>query len=347
MKIQPQKAQKKDGEKERLGEGERNPLLPLFLPRSVFFPPRSPRLCGKYFLTALAILFLVLSCFAQPLPVNKSLDKKVRKEIKNFKGKVTLYAKNLDTGATYGINENDWVRTASTIKVPIMAATFALVAEGKFKWNDELVLTKEKKVSGAGILPDFGDGLRLTLRDAVHLMIMLSDNTATNLVLDHITSDAVNEKLESFGLKVTRSLRKINGGGESKLFNADWNKKPDGSSSRYGIGVSTPREMVMLLEKIERGEIVTPEACKEMIGILKRQQYHDGIARNVKDAEVATKPGALDALRSDIGIFYTKRGRIAMAITCDEMPTIDWSVDNAGHLLMARLSLLLIDGLSK
>ncbi len=292
-----------------------------------------------------AFLLLSLPTFSQSQP-DKSFDQKIRDEIKAFKGKVTLFAKNLDTGASYGIGEDERVRTASTIKVPIMAATFALVAEGKVKWSDELVLTKEKKVGGAGILPDFGDGLRLTLRDAVHLMIMLSDNTATNLVLDHITADAVNEKLEKFGCKLTRSLRKINGGGESKAFAEAWNKKPDGSNSRYGIGVSTPREMVELLEKIERGEIVSPETCKEMIAILKRQQYHDGIARSAKGIETATKPGALDALRSDIGIFYTKRGRIAMAITCDDMPEIDWSVDNPGQLLMAKLALLLTDGLS-
>jgi beta-lactamase class A len=274
-------------------------------------------------------------------------DQQVRAEIQKFKGKVTLFAKNLETGASYGLGEDERVRTASTIKVPIMAATFSLVAEGKAKWSDELILTKEKKVSGAGILPDLSDGLRLTLRDAVHLMIMLSDNTATNLVLDHITADAVNERLEKWGFKVTRSLRKIGGGGESKTFAEAWNKKPDGSSSRYGIGVSTPREMVQLLEKIERGEIVSPEAGQEMISILKRQQYHDGIARQVKGIESATKPGALDALRSDIGIFYTKRGRIAMAITCDDMPEIDWTVDNPGYLLMSRLALILLDALGR
>ncbi len=293
-----------------------------------------------------ALLFLAFPAMAQSLS-DKALDQKVREEIKAFRGKVTLFARNLDTGVSYGIGEDERVRTASTIKVPIMAATFALVAEGKFKWNDELVLTKEKKVSGAGILPDFGDGLRLTLRDAVHLMIMLSDNTATNLVLDHITADAVNEKLAKFGCKITRSLRKIGGGGESKAFAEEWNKKSDGSSSRYGIGVSTSREMVDLLGQLERGEIVSPAASKEMITILKRQQYHDGIARRVKGLETATKPGALDALRSDIGIFYTRRGRVAMAITCDDIPEIDWSVDNPGHLLMARLALLLLEELSR
>ncbi len=298
-----------------------------------------------YLLMTFSLLIFSLLVGAQSH--DQKLDKKIRKEIKNFKGKVTLFAKNLDTGASYGIGENDRVRTASTIKVPIMAATFALVSEGKFKWSDELILTKEKKVGGAGILPEFGDGLKITLRDAVHLMIMLSDNTATNLVLDHITANAVNEKLAAFGLQETHSLRKINGGGESNLFASDWNKKPDGSPSRYGIGVSTPREMVMLLEKIERGEIVSAEACKEMISILKRQQYHDGIARNVKEIETATKPGALDALRSDIGILYTKRGRIVMAITCDEIPAIDWSVDNPGQLLMSKVALILIEELAK
>ncbi len=296
-------------------------------------------------LIALSLLLFVTFPLAQA--PTKLLDAKIKNEIKKFKGKVTLFAKNLDTGATYGVGEDERVRTASTIKVPIMAATFSLVNDGKFKWTDELILTKEKKVGGAGILPEFHDGLKLTLRDAVHLMIMLSDNTATNLVLDHITADAVNEKLSSFGLMNTHSLRKINGGGESKLFVSDWNKKPDGSPSRYGIGVSTPREMVLLLEKIEHGEIVSAEASKEMISILKRQQYHDGIARNVNEMETASKPGALDALRSDIGILYTKRGRIALAITCDDIPKIDWSVDNPAQLLMSRLSLLVIDGLGR
>jgi len=105
--------------------------------------------------------------------------------------------------------------------------------------------------------------------------------------------------------------------------------------------------MVMLLEKLERGEIVSPAASKEMIGILKRQQYHDGIGRTLKGVEIASKPGALDHLRSDVGIIYTPRGRIAMAITCEDIPEIDYTSDNPGNLLMSRLSLLLIEGLGR
>jgi len=114
---------------------------------------------------------------------------------------------------------------------------------------------------------------------------------------------------------------------------------------RYGLGVSTPREMATLLEKIERGEVVSKEASSEMIQVLKRQQSHFGIGRTLRDVEIADKTGALDALRSDVAIVYSKSGRIAMAITIDEMPEVDWTVDNPGLLLMSKLSLALVEGL--
>jgi hypothetical protein len=84
-----------------------------------------------------------------------------------------------------------------------------------------------------------------------------------------------------------------------------------------------------------------------MLAIMKREQGHDGIGRTSNGVEMATKSGALDALRSNVGIIYSKRGRIAMAITCDDMPQVDWTDDNPAYLLLSRLSLLLIDGLGK
>jgi beta-lactamase class A len=269
-----------------------------------------------------------------------TLDQRVRAEIAKFKGKVNLFAKNFDTGKTYGFEEDERVRTASTIKVPIMVEAFAQVNEGKAKWDDELVLTKEKKAGGSGVLFEFHDGLRLTLRDAVNLMIVVSDNSATNLVLDVVTTDAVNARMEALGLKQTRLLRRIFGGGESRA-GADPSNKP------FGLGVTTPREMVMLLEKLERGEVVSKEAAREMIALLKRQQDHRGVGRTIKGIAMGSKAGALDNLRSDVAIIYTKRGRIAMAITCDNMPEVVWTEENPGYLLLSRLSSLLIEGLGR
>jgi hypothetical protein len=187
----------------------------------------------------------------------------VKAEIAAFKGKVNLFAKNLDNGETYAVGADVRVRTASTIKIAVMVEAFARVAAGKAKWTDELVLTKKKKVSGSGVLQELSDGLHFTLRDGVNLMML----------------------------------------------------------------------------------VISPAASKEMIDLMKREQEHYAIGRSLGDVPMATKYGALDHLRSAIGIIYSKKGRIAMAITCDEIPEVDWSVDNPGYLLMSRLSLILTDRL--
>jgi beta-lactamase class A len=267
-----------------------------------------------------------------------SLDALVRAEITPFKGKVFLFAKNLDTGATYSFNGDERVRTASTIKVAVMVEAFTRVAEGRAKWTDELVLTKAARYGGSGVLPELGDGLRLTLRDCVNLMMVISDNTATNMVLDYLTTDAVNARMNSLGFKDTRIMRRIGGGSESKE-----GKEPN--NKRFGLGATTPHEMVRILEKLDAGDIVSKTASKEMIDLMKREQARYAIGRTIWDVPMASKYGALDQLRSCVAIVYSKHGKIAIAITVDDMPEVVWSVDNPGYLLMSRLSLILLDGL--
>ena len=277
-------------------------------------------------------------------PVNllaqTTLDDQVKPIVASFKGKVSLYAKNLDTGETYTLNGDERVRTASTIKIAVMIEAFARVAEGKAKWTDEVVLTKEKKVSGSGILAELSDGLRLTLRDAVNLMMLVSDNTATNLVLDVLTTDAVNARMESLGFKQIKIMRKVGSGGESTAGKDPENKK-------FGLGMATLHEMVLVMEKLERGEIISPAVSKEMIELMKREQDRNAIGRSLWNLPMASKYGALDRLRSAIGIIYTSKGKIAMAISCDDMPETMWSVDNPAYLLMSRLSEVLVAGLGK
>jgi hypothetical protein len=105
--------------------------------------------------------------------------------------------------------------------------------------------------------------------------------------------------------------------------------------------------MVAILEKLERGELVSPGASREMIAVMKRCQDGSGIRRRLGDLPVANKTGSLDALRSDVGIVYSKGGRIAMAITVDGMPKIDYSPNNVGSLLVADLAKMLVDGLAR
>jgi beta-lactamase class A len=280
-------------------------------------------------------LLLLLQAAPAPPP---ALASRLHELVDGFKGQVFLYAKNLDTGASIGLREDEAVRTASTIKLAVMVEAFDRVERGELRWDHPLTLAEASQVGGSGILGEFAPGLRLTLQDAMHLMIVISDNTATNLVIDHLTADAVNARMDALGLTQTRLMRKVMGGGDSRAGS-------DPALKRFGLGVSTPREMVTLLEKIERGLVVSKEASAEMIKVLKRQQSHHGIGRTLTDVEIADKTGALDALRSDVAIVYSKRGRVAMAITVDDMPEVEWTVDNPGLLLISKLSLLLLDGI--
>jgi beta-lactamase class A len=287
----------------------------------------------------LILLLLLFSCTVAAQTPAK-LDDQIKPIVASFKGKVSLFAKNLDTGETYALNPDERVRTASTIKIAVMIEAFARVNEGKAKWTDEVVLTKEKKVSGSGILAELSDGLKLTLRDAVNLMMILSDNTATNLVLDVLTTDAVNARMESLGFKQIKINRKVGSGGESTAGKDPENKK-------FGLGVTTPREMVLIMEKLERGEIINPTVSKEMIDLMKREQGRNAIGRSLWNVEMASKYGALDRLRSAVGILYMKNGKVAIAISCDDMPETMWSVDNPAYLLMSKLSEVLAEGLTK
>ncbi|HXQ69015.1 MAG TPA: serine hydrolase, partial [Pyrinomonadaceae bacterium] len=186
------------------------------------------------------LLFVFIIC-SPAVHAQSPLDQQVKSLVNSFKGKVSLFAKNLDTGETYALNPDERVRTASTIKIAVMIEAFARVNEGKLKWTDEVILTKEKKVGGSGILNELSDNLHLTLRDAVNLMMILSDNTATNLTLDVLTTDAVNARMESLGFKNIKIMRKVFAGGESAAGKDPENKK-------YGLGVATPREMVLVIE---------------------------------------------------------------------------------------------------
>ncbi len=296
----------------------------------------------------IAIIFVGLTAtafgFAQRTtkPSPQTLDEKLQAAISDFKGKVWVYAKNLDTGKDYSLRGDEQVRTASTIKVPIMAETFRQVAEGKIAWTDELILTREKKQGGSGILGEFSDNSKLDLRTAVHLMIVLSDNTATNLVLDKVTSDAVNDYMAKLGLKDTLSMRKIGGGGDSKAWLNDQRNR------LFGLGRTSPHDMVRLLEMIEKGEIVSKEASAEMIAILRRQQLKDGIGRGQSDTTpVASKSGALDRFRADIGIVYTRKGRVAMAIYIDDMPYTGYHQENPGLAMIWKLSQILQEELTR
>ena len=295
----------------------------------------------------LKIGFLIVAMAASDAS-GAGLDAQVQAKVRPFPGVVSIYAKNLDSGATYALRADEPVRTASTIKLAVMVEAFSAVAEGRAQWSDTVLLREEDKVSGSGIVRELSAGLRLPVRDLMNLMIVVSDNTATNLLVDQFTADAVNARMEKLGFIQTRLMRKVRGDGTQLKPAEGWSaegRRPE--NQKFGLGRTTPHEMVTLVERMERGEMVSPDASRQMIDLLKRQQLTEGIARHTGKLTVASKSGSLDALRSDVGIVYTPGGRIAMAITVDGMKDIDYSVANIGIVLIADLAQVLIKGLAK
>jgi beta-lactamase class A len=288
----------------------------------------------------LVLAFASLACAQTP---TTPLESQIHDKISSFQGKVSLFAKNLETGETYSVAGDVPTRTASTIKLAIMTECFAEVNEGKLSFSEPLTLRHDEKTSGSGVLTEFSDNVQLPLADVMHLMIVVSDNTATNLLLSRIGGNAVNARMQALGLTNTRVMRKIlrDGGGPAGI--TEEGAKPE--NKKWGLGRTSPQEMVTLLDRIYHGQLISKSASDEMLAVLKRQHYHDGIGRDLNGVTIASKSGALDHFRSDVGIVYSDRGPIAMAVTVDDMPEAVWTDDNPGDLLIARLSELLIEKL--
>ena len=273
------------------------------------------------------------------------LETALEKRIAQGPAKVFLTAKNLKTGELISIRGKEPVRTASTIKLPVLVEIYAQAAEGKLKLDEELVMRPADVVSGSGVLRELSAGTKLKLRDIGNLMIVVSDNTATNMLIERIGADAVNARMDKLKLPGTRLMRKIRGDGKQLRAAEGWSKAGlMEENKKYGIGSSTSLEMIELLAMLEAGKLA---GSKEIIEILKRQQYTDGLGRKLDGLTIANKTGSLDHLRSDVGIVYTKAGPIAIAITVEDIPGIDYGEDNIGLLMIADLAKLIVDGLSQ
>lgn len=296
----------------------------------------------------LSVLLFAALCSAQTADRGAPVIAAARQAQAQLKADVFLFATNLETGVTIAWRQDERVRTASTIKLPILTALYDKVAKGEVRWDDPLTLTKADTVSGSGVLSEFTPGARFSVRDVSNLMIVVSDNTATNLILGRITADAVNDYLDRIGLKQTRSLRKVRGDGTDLKQPTGWSKAGLlKENERFGLGVSTSREMVQLIEMLAMGKIVSAEASKEILATMDRQRYKDAIGRRLGDLPVASKSGGLDALRSDVALVTTPKGRIAMAITVDGLKKVDYTADNEGQILIADLAKLIVEQLTR
>jgi beta-lactamase class A len=259
-----------------------------------------------------------------------SLEQRLAPLARAHKGKVAIAVKHLTTGESYYLNADEPMPTASLIKLAVMVEVYQQVAEGRVKLSDPVTLHNADKVPGSGILTDnFSDGATFPLRDAVRLTIVFSDNTATNLVLDRIGIRSTADRMEALGFPNTKV--------HSKSFHRETSVFPE-RSKRFGLGSTTAREMLGLVEKLHEGKLVSPAACKEMLAILKKCDDKDKITHLLPPGTVvAHKTGSLSDVRTDAGIIYTPRGPVALCVLTMDNADHRWVPENAGNVFCAKV----------
>ncbi len=250
-----------------------------------------------------------------------------------FSGVLGVWAQSLDTGEMLEWNPDESFPAASAIKIPILVEVFRQAGEGRFGLLDPRTLRDEDVVPGSGILKDLTPGVTLSVRDLAALMIVVSDNTATNMLIDLVGVASVNEFMVQVGLTGTRL--------ESKLF-----KAPEGAP----LNRSTPRDLGRLMALIATNAILTPPACADMLAILVRQHFTDNITRRLEEFDgyletgktpvvtVASKSGAIRGTRNDVGLVTAHGRRHVIAMMSKGCTDLRFYQDNEASVLLPRIS---------
>lgn len=239
----------------------------------------------------------------------------------------------LETGARISRRGDETFPTASLIKVAILVTVYDLVAKGQLSLDDPLTVLKIDQVPGSGIIQYLHNGTVLTVNDAAWLMSTISDNTATNLLLDRIIIRRVWAKMDSLGLQHTRV--------HSKSFLRNSSVAMD-SSVKYGLGVTTPNEMARLFELMAHGKAVNPTADSTMLNILEHNTTDFMLRRYAGGARAAHKDGETDAVRTECTLWYL-RNRVVMCVMSKENKDQRWILDNEPQLTLANMGLAVIN----
>ncbi len=205
------------------------------------------------------------------------------------------------------IHEKEIFHAASTMKTPVMIEVYEQVKAGKFGLSDPVLVKNEFKsiVDGSSYQMDISDdsaeemykkiGQRLTVRQLVYEMITVSSNLATNLLINQVQASSITHTMQEIGAKDIRVLRGVE---DQKAFDKGWNN------------TVTAHDLALVYEKLARKQIVSKQACDEMIQILKEQKFNDIIpARLPKNVQIAHKTGEITGVRHDSGIVYLPDGQ--------------------------------------
>lgn len=270
-------------------------------------------------------------------------------------GKIALYAEQLNTGKTLAVDADKAVQTASTIKLAMLWTALREIALGHAAWDEKITLQPGEGVAGSGILHFLDTPVTLTLKDVATMMVIVSDNTATNLMIDRFPTKQVDDNMTALGYDQTFLYKKV--------FKPAVGPMP-ADQPKFGLGKTTPRQITLLMERIGRCDLNLPQqpavdqakadaACKAAIEMLRNQFYRGTIPRYLETLDnseqgsgIASKTGSLDATRSDVAIVAGKSGPIVLAVYTYDNADKSWTADNEGERAIASIAKAIVEAWS-
>jgi len=250
--------------------------------------------------SVLCCVLVFSSCFAQsPAPSSgktkvlwQKLEAGIQQVDQHLDGVMGVAIEDLNTGDHYFLHEDEVFAQASSIKITVLANLYLQAQQGKLKLTDLYTVQASDLVPDSDIMNGLTPGIsRVTLRDLATMMVAVSDNAATNVLIDRVGMQNVNAMLDSLGLTHTRLRRKM----------------MDLEAAKQGReNISTPREMMTLLSAIYHGKLLNKESTEDFFKVLSTNK-NSWIPRDLPpDLKIADKPGALEAIRNDSGIVFVE-----------------------------------------
>ncbi|HEY0307334.1 MAG TPA: serine hydrolase [Acidobacteriaceae bacterium] len=302
----------------------------------------------------LLLLYFCVAVHGETIKDDAALRAKLTEIAASHHGKVALYAVNLKTHQAVALHADEEVQTASVIKLAILFEAMEQVRSGKVHWDEKITMPAGYGVGGSGVLAFFDAPLILTLKDVLTMMIVVSDNTATDLAIDRLGIDNINARIAWMGLEHTHLYKRIGKPATGRM---------PADQPKFGLGKTTPREMARLMQHILQCDLALPTEtvtvtdiardkaiCDVGTKMLRKQFYRDTIPRYVEKLDssetgsgIASKTGSLDAVRADVAIVAGKSGPMVLSIFTYENADRSWTSDNEGEVTIAKLARAIVE----
>jgi beta-lactamase class A len=266
-----------------------------------------------------------------------TLEERIKAELASYNGMLGIYVNDF-RGNKVEINIDEKYETASCVKTFILGTLFDEVEKGNKSLSDMLTYTKDNEIDGSGVLRSLDYGVTLTAKNVATLMIIVSDNIATNMMIDYLGLDTINAFMRNHGFQDTVLHNKI-----------DFTKYNQ-------LGTTTPRDYGKIFEMICSEELISPEASRQMLEIFKKQHYNSTITKNFPqyflDSEdtgeeeliyVASKSGSMNACRNDGGIISTPYGKYVIVLFNKNFTDPIYYPDHPATVFSSKVSRLIFD----